>query len=656
MTKGAESLYLSSGARDDYELLQSSLFGPIFKQTASAAAQADAIAIVDYISTHLVPTLLPGLIALGKALEDDPSTDVGTPAHDDDRDLKSLSLRTYMSRFVNKPLAKGFEMLYLADPPDPVDSLSCFLFESSADEPLNPELDTQVQPLVFLAQYLMRHNPRHNPPPAVSRSLGRRTAPYDPAADFRPPPTAPSSSHPPLGAGGVPPVLRSVITADLSSEVIGVFTRDFLGVGPSGTSLTLTVVATRRLEGGVQFRAFSSDHGISVTRLLSDSTVKSVVPTSVLELGGVAAGVQHLLGKVTVVRVCRGLQLSFLDTPALSCPPPTLMTTSKRFGDELYIVDVLAEPPLSTTCEIESDNTLGKEPMLVRVRMYDPGRSRYYEVSRHALVPAETDVVGRRAVAVSLLGKVSLLELNDGEVMFRLEEAKPAQLEKDEGKEESKSAGQPLNAMQLKLQNWSSQKTVSELSNPLGSPRLSAALAAARSLDGPPKGLLSSASTSSLVCPFPLSAIGATAGRAFSKDDLERAESVWQLRRDNALVDKREELVKRAKALAIGVAREERAAAAAPPSAAPGKGNKTKVPPIAGSKPSAGVTAPPHREEEGRRVVPAARPRRSAVRRRVPSRRLPLWAPAYRHSRVFRRVPRRHAPLHRLRPDDVRGV
>ena len=78
-------------------------------------------------------------------------------------------------------------------------------------------------------------------------------------------------------------------------------------------------------------------------------------------------------------------------------PPPTLYQTSKNFDGRLFIIDVLAEPPLQTN-QFQFEETKGNggeddnteedtsndELLLLRLRVYDPEFSRYYEGERRS--------------------------------------------------------------------------------------------------------------------------------------------------------------------------------------------------------------------------------------------------------------------------------
>ena len=90
--------------------------------------------------------------------------------------------------------------------------------------------------------------------------------------------------------------------------------------------------------------------------------------------------IERLLSLVTLVRVCRGLQVSFKDSPDLSTPPPTLYQTSVVRGGRAFIVDIIGEPMLGGNqgdsprlgeWGAEGEDEEG-EVMLLRFRVYDP--------------------------------------------------------------------------------------------------------------------------------------------------------------------------------------------------------------------------------------------------------------------------------------------
>ena len=177
---------------------------------------------------------------------------------------------------------------------------------------------------------------------------------------------------------GVPKSHLGLVSNDCEKEVVGVLERNVTNIGVGGKSKNITITAIRHREKKtVLFRAIDTTSFKKYDRLLNEEQLKLMVPVELRE-NGLSGAVQTLLERATLVRVCRGLQVSFIDTPELSTPPPTLFQTSKKFDGRLFIIDVLSEPPLSTNQEGKEEDE-HSEYLLLRCRLYDPEFSRYDE-------------------------------------------------------------------------------------------------------------------------------------------------------------------------------------------------------------------------------------------------------------------------------------
>ena len=225
------------------------------------------------------------------------------------------------------------------------------------------------------------------------------------------------------------------------------------------------------------------------------------------------------MDRATLVRVCRGLQISFEDTPELSTPPPTLFQTSKKFDGRLFIIDVLSEPPLATSVSNQDEQKQQEdyEWLLLRCRVYDPEYSRYYEAATHGSL--SFDIKERRDKVQDLVDALEIVELDDHTkrpMRFGFPGAKSSS---------ASSSSSSSSSLKKKLGMPSS----SDSAVPLASPRLRNAFKDAKSMDES----------------LPLSSITSSSTACFSKEDIDARESVWQLRRDHALLQKRERLQKR---------------------------------------------------------------------------------------------------------------
>lgn len=97
--------------------------------------------MIEYLGTTVVPVLLPGLRRLARRL-------MGQPG-DESFETRASIARAALQQVV-APLAESLRHIYCARPADPIDGLAVALFRRSDEDALR-----------WLAQFLMRHNPRH---------------------------------------------------------------------------------------------------------------------------------------------------------------------------------------------------------------------------------------------------------------------------------------------------------------------------------------------------------------------------------------------------------------------------------------------------------------------------------------------------------------
>lgn len=180
---------------------------------------------------------------------------------------------------------------------------------------------------------------------------------------------------------------------------------------------------------------------------------------------GLAAAVQNLLQQATLVRVARGLQISFEDTPELATPPPTLFQTSRKFDGRLFIIDVISEPPLATSLSNQEEQKQQEdyEWLLLRCRVYDPEYSRYYEAATHDNLPR--DVKERREKVQALVECLEIIEFDEHTKRpMRFGFPKAAASGEDESKEESKEESKTrTSSLKKKFSNLSVGGEVREL-------------------------------------------------------------------------------------------------------------------------------------------------------------------------------------------------
>ena len=226
--------------------------------------------------------------------------------------------------------------------------------------------------------------------------------------------------------------------------------------------------------------------------------------------------------------MCRGLQISFEDTPELSTPPPTLFQTTRKFAGRLYIIDVLSEPPLATAFPSNQEEKVHddevEEFLLLRCRMYDPEFSRYYEATAHDRLPRE--IKERRSKVKKLVSMLEVAEM-DEHTGRPMRFGFPAKDGAEKEREEAKEAEEKVEKVEK----------VAVAAPPLASPRLRSAFKDAKNFE------IALNDATERVRTLPLSSLSSSS--AFSKAELDARESVWQLRRDHALLQKRENLQKR---------------------------------------------------------------------------------------------------------------
>ena len=244
-------------------------------------ASKRAIAIISYVQKYILPTLTPALVALSRAVEADELTDdVMVPNPDDDLDMQSMELKIYLAKNVNKTISDGLEKTFRAKPADPLDHLASYFFAQSADEILNPELDDQVNPLQFLAQYLMRHNPLHAdesnaPPPPKHEAMKQLCVPPVPVLESAKDSAGVSIKDSKPHVYQVPDSMQGFISQDCEKEVVGVIERSIPNIGVGGSDKHMTITAIRHIQRKtVLFRAIDTTSFKRYDRILNDEQVR----------------------------------------------------------------------------------------------------------------------------------------------------------------------------------------------------------------------------------------------------------------------------------------------------------------------------------------------------------------------------------------------
>jgi len=383
----------------------------------------------EYMAEHLLPTLIPALVALIKALEREGGTDLPQADEDMPFDQQSVAVRVYLSRNITPILNRGLEDTFRKKPQDPIDSLANFLFERSSVEILDPEFDNVINPLHWLAQYLLRHNPAYEGSPKHQGNQSPRSSiqegPSSPneAYMLRPPtPTKRRNERAPTPERIASPrtypqelepefdhPLNEDGTEDKSRLIICEGEKE-VKVGLDVVTLQLTAyqnVSNKTME----FVATNKADGKRYSRSLNETQLQTFVGAGErFKVSNVAAA-QELLGKVVLTRASKVLELGFQGYEAVVVSNRIYKGTAK-INDALYIVEFRAESITVPKDEV-SENF---EQVLIRASVYNPNTSETcHAISREML---SINPAARQDEVEELLGKLDLATFEGREVAY----------------------------------------------------------------------------------------------------------------------------------------------------------------------------------------------------------------------------------------------
>lgn len=262
--------------------------------------------MVEYLGTTVVPVLLPGLRRLARRL-------VGRPG-DDSFEVRASMARSSLQHVV-APLADSLRHIYRARPADPIDGLAVALFRRSDEDALR-----------WLAQFLMRHNPRH-----------AASFPLEKAVWFT----------------------RTVETPEPPDEPSGVLRRERRTLRYGLEEREFDVVVTRD-EQNVHFVCTADS--LSVERVVSESELQESLTASRWRVS-TAEAASDLAQRIRITH-SKAINSPLVIEFAPRCE--RLATTARVFDGAVYVLDVLREkgdvaivaydPAVSTAVELRLPN------------------------------------------------------------------------------------------------------------------------------------------------------------------------------------------------------------------------------------------------------------------------------------------------------------
>lgn len=266
--------------------------------------------------------------------------------------------------------------------------------------------------------------------------------------------------------------------------------------------------------------------------------------------------IERLLSLVTLVRVCRGLQVSFKDSPDLSTPPPTLYQTSVVRGGRAFIVDIIGEPMLGGNqgdsprlgeWGAEGEDEEG-EVMLLRFRVYDPEFSRYYEAHANDLVPPPGDARRRKKALRKAVDRLVISEVDQ-------DTGRPMRFSVAEKGASATGVTDAVNGLPIQ------DMRIDRPPPPIVSPRLKSAINTARAMDEEVnrdakddgkgvsaeeyQGRYPGGDNIVSLREWRFAGENERGNPGLDRDEVDKRESVWQLRRDFKVQERQKVLQKR---------------------------------------------------------------------------------------------------------------
>lgn len=334
--------------------------------------------MVDYLSAQVLPTLLPALRSLTRAAE---RLDAGLAAAREGSegmafDTKSAPLRVFVTRNVTPELSRGLELCYREQPSDAIDFLAKFLFERSGDDAGGGDDDDeeQLNPLHWLGQYLMRHNPNHPDkcmPSQASPRLFRPLAPTklrDPRA-----PSPERRASPRTYPAAMEPSYERV-----DATTLRLYRENHrFKVGLEESAMVLEILRDE-VAHRVTFECTVLATKKTISRTLGEDELMGLLSDADKWKVGINTAALEMAPKVRILKkkYASSLKIGFAGTRETAVE--RLTSTTRRCEGKLYVVDILREPHLGGDRKAAEERG---DLCTLRFRAYLPETSSYIETA-----------------------------------------------------------------------------------------------------------------------------------------------------------------------------------------------------------------------------------------------------------------------------------
>jgi len=289
---------------------------------------ADVTAVKVYLVNSIFPTLVPGLVELMKALEK--NKQVATADQREVFDTQSVPLRVYIGQTIAPILNDSLEECYNSKPRDPVDHLAGLLFQQADSISPSTKKGESVNPILWLAQFLMRNNPNFNAPNKKHRATIQPPSPSNTRIVRQPPPVNNSRRLRPAGQSAAAK-LKETSAVLVQQEHI-----------TNGQHFVVTVTQD---EEKLVFHVYNPHRSVQYTTEIRKSDLSVLVPESEDDKISVAGVAEILVSRMKLVRESLRTRLTFANRFAEGegCLP--YYQGLHKFLENTYVIEVTEEDP-----------------------------------------------------------------------------------------------------------------------------------------------------------------------------------------------------------------------------------------------------------------------------------------------------------------------